>query len=142
MADTRITYLRNKTYNTKSNKIRKLRLPGGRLSVQYIKRASKGPQTYFKTKSRLSGLKRLRNPEYLALSKSQRRISRPYGGVLTPSEVKEKILRAFLVEEVKLVKELVRTNKKKSEKTKPVKTDKSKADKTKDQKKVKSSKKN
>ena len=117
MADTRITYLRKKSYNTRSNKIRKLRLPGGRLSIQYMGKRSKGPQTAFKTNSRLSGLKRLRNPQYAGLSKTQRRISRPYGGVLTPREVKDKIMRAFLIEEVKVVKEMVKQTSKKAEKT-------------------------
>ena len=116
MADTRVTYLRKKSYNTRSNRIRKLRLPGGRLSIQYTGKRAKGPQTAFKTKSRLTGLKRLRNPQYATLSKTQRRICRPYGGVLTPSEVKEKIMRAFLIEEVKVVKEMVKQTAKKTEK--------------------------
>ncbi len=116
MADTRITYLRKKSYNTRSNRIRKLRLPGGRLSIQYTGKRAKGPQTAFKTKSRLTGLKRLRNPQYATLSKTQRRICRPYGGVLTPSEVKDKIMRAFLIEEVKVVKEMVKQTAKKTEK--------------------------
>ena len=116
MADTRITYLRNKSYNTRSNKIRKLRLPGGRLSIQYMGKRAKGPQTAFKTNSRLTGLKRLRNPQYAGLSKTQRRISRPYGGVLTPKEVKDKIMRAFLIEEVKVVKEMVKQTAKKADK--------------------------
>ncbi len=121
MADTRITYLRNKTYNTRSNKIRKLRLPGGRLSIQYTGKRARGPQTAYKTNSRLTGLKRLRNPQYAGLSKTQRRISRPYGGVLTPNEVKDKIMRAFLIEEVKVVKEMVKQSAKKTEKAaKPV----------------------
>ena len=116
MADTRVTYLRKKSYNTRSNRIRKLRLPGGRLSIQYTGKRAKGPQTAFKTKSRLTGLKGLRNPQYATLSKTQRRICRPYGGVLTPSEVKEKIMRAFLIEEVKVVKEMVKQTVKKTEK--------------------------
>ena len=108
MTDTRVTYLRRKSYNTRSNRIRKLRLPGGRLSIQYTGKRAKGPQPAFKTNSRLTGLKRLRNPQYSRLSKTQRSISRPYGGVLTPNEVKDKIMRAFLIEEVKIVKEMVK----------------------------------
>lgn len=108
MASNRVTYLRQKSYNTRSNKIRKLRTPGGRLTIQYMRKTAKGPQTASKTRSRLSGLRRLRNPQYATLSKTQRSISRPYGGVLTPCEVKDKIMRAFLVEEVKIVKQLVK----------------------------------
>ena len=119
MPDNRITFLRNKTYNTKSNKIRKLRVPGGRLTVQYMNKKVKGPQTFYKTKSRLTGLKKLKTSDLRALSKTQRRICRPYGGMLTPSEVKDKILRAFLIEEVKVVKELVKkASSSKNDKTK------------------------
>ena len=49
MSNNRVHYLRRKSYNTKSNKIRKLRLPGGRLSVQYMPKKVKGTQTSVKT---------------------------------------------------------------------------------------------
>jgi hypothetical protein len=42
MTSNRVTYLRRKSYNTKSNKIRKIRTPGGRLTAQYIKKREKG----------------------------------------------------------------------------------------------------
>ena len=57
--------------------------------------------------TKLTGLKKLRNSQYKNISKTQRRICRPYGGVLTPGQTKENILRAFLLEEVKIVKERI-----------------------------------
>ena len=42
MRSTRVTYLRRKSYNTKSNKIRKHRTPGGRLTIKYLKKRTKG----------------------------------------------------------------------------------------------------
>ena len=39
----RVHYLRRKSYNTKSNKIRKHRTPGGRLTIKYVGKTSKGP---------------------------------------------------------------------------------------------------
>ena len=111
MPDNRVHYLRKHTYSTRSNKIRKIRTPGGRLTVQYIKKTSKGPQTAIKTRSRLSGLKKMSNSDYYRQNRSSRRISRPYGGVITPEELKEKIMRAFLIEEVKVVKKIVKSNK-------------------------------
>ena len=130
MPSNRVTYLRKKSYNTRSNKIRKLRLPGGRLSIQYTGKTAKGPQTASQTRSRLSGLSRLRNPQYATLSKTKRSISRPYGGVLTPSEVKDKIMRAFLIEEVKIVKQLVKAEpKQKAPKEAKAAGDKNKANK-------------
>ena len=121
MVDTRIHYLRKHTYTTRSNKIRKIRTPGGRLTIQYIKKKSKGPQTAFGVKTRLSGLKRLRNPDNWRAARSSRRIARPYGGVVTPTELKERILRSFLIEEVKIVKKLMKSQKpaKKTDEKKP-----------------------
>ena len=112
MPDNRVHYLRKHTYTTRSNKIRKVRTPGGRLTVQYIKKVSKGPQTAIKGRARLSGLKKLSNSDYSRQTRSSRRIARPYGGVITPGELKEKIMRAFLIEEVKIVKKIVKSDKK------------------------------
>lgn len=53
MAD-RVTYKRRKSYNTRSNKIRKVRVPGGRLAAQYVKKREKGVQPMMETKSKLS----------------------------------------------------------------------------------------
>ena len=111
MPDNRVHYLRKHTYTTRSNKIRKIRTPGGRLTVQYIKKVSKGPQTAIKTRARLSGLKKMSNANYSRETRSSRRIARPYGGVITPEELKEKIMRAFLIEEVKIVKKIVKSDK-------------------------------
>ena len=111
MPDNRVHYLRKHTYATRSNKIRKVRTPGGRLTVQYIKKVSKGPQTAIKTRARLSGLKKMSNASYSRETRSSRRIARPYGGVITPEELKEKIMRAFLIEEVKIVKKIVKSEK-------------------------------
>ncbi len=108
MGSARVTLLRRKCYNTKSNRIRKQRVPGGRLTIKYLRKTAKGPQTGVNTKAKLSGLSRLRNPQYQKQSHTKRSISRPYGGVLTPREVRDKIMRAFLIEEVKCVKQFVR----------------------------------
>ena len=111
MPSNRVHYLRQHTYTTRSNKIRKVRTPGGRLTVQYIKKSGKGVQTAFNNKARLSGLKKLSNQKYSRTANNSRRITRAYGGVITPEQLKEKILRAFLIEEVKVVKRIVRSQK-------------------------------
>ena len=109
----RVHYLRRKSYNTRSNKIRKQRTPGGRLAIKYVGKTSKGPQTSINTKSKLTGLQKLSNSRWRGLSHTQRTISRPYGGVLTPCELKDKIKRAFLIEEVKIVKKIFKEQNKK-----------------------------
>lgn len=106
MTNNRVTYTRRKSYNTRSNKIRKIRTPGGRLAAQYVKKREKGVQPMMETKSKISGLKQLGNKEVGRLTYTQRSIARPYGGVLTPKQLKERILKAFLCSEVQQAKAL------------------------------------
>ncbi len=101
MANIRVTYMRRTSYNTKSNKIRKIRTPGGRLAVQYVGKRGKGVQLSGPTNAKVTGLKRVNNSKNRTLSYTQRSIARPYGGVLAPVQLKERILKAFLSEEIK-----------------------------------------
>ena len=39
-------------------------------------------------------------------SKVARTVNRPYGGVLTANELRDRIMRAFIIEEVKIVKRI------------------------------------
>jgi large subunit ribosomal protein L34e len=49
-------------------------------------------------------LKRIRPTKLAQLSRKERTVSRPYGGVISAAALKNRIIRAFLVEEVKIVK--------------------------------------
>jgi large subunit ribosomal protein L34e len=115
MSSNRVHFTRRKSYNTKSNKIRKIRTPGGRLAAQYVKKREKAVQPMFETKSKLSGLKQIGHHARSRLTRTQRQISRPYGGVLTPKQLKERILKAFLCSEVQISKQMAyeRVNEKK-----------------------------
>merc|ERR1712046_306750 len=91
--------------NTRSNKFRQVRTPGGRLAVQYVQKKAKGPQNAMVTSAkRLGGLNSMRPNDYRRIHKHYRRVSRAYGGVFDHSEVKNRIIRTFLTEEVKNVK--------------------------------------
>ena len=48
----------------------------------------------------------LRPLKYMAISKRQKTVSRAYGGTLCAACVRQRIVRAFLVEERKIVKKL------------------------------------
>merc|ERR1712196_569135 len=101
----RVNYKRNKSWNTRSNKIRQVRTPGGRLTAQYVQKKSSGPGNGMRTSSmRLGGLRRMRPTDYRREAKHTRRISRAYGGVYSHIELKNRIIRTFLTEEVKNVK--------------------------------------
>lgn len=97
---TRVTYRRKNTYRTKSNQVRKFRTPGGRLLVQYRNRRVKSI-VCAETKQVLNGISR-----QLAyrVPRRKRTVTRPYGGTLSALEVKHRIKRAFLNEEMKVIK--------------------------------------
>merc|ERR1712151_196158 len=101
----RVNYRRNKSWNTRSNKTRQVRTPGGRLTAQYVQKRCKGPGNGMVTSSlRLGGLRRMRPTDYRRTTKHSRRSSRAYGGVYSHIELKNRIIRTFLTEEVKNVK--------------------------------------
>ena len=82
MLDRRVTYKRRASYRTKSNRFRKIKTPGGKLAIQYIKKKTNG--------NKMQGLKALRPANYRRASRTARTVSRAYGGVLTHQEVRER----------------------------------------------------
>ena len=110
MLDRRVTYKRRASYRTKSNKFRTVKTPGGKLAIQYITKKTKG--------SGLQGISVQRPPALKRLSYSNRTVSRPYGGVLTHIQVRERITRAFMIEEINSIKQKAAATEKKSKRTK------------------------
>ena len=99
---------------------------GGKLTIQYLKRSAGAS---------LAGIPRLRSPALSRLTHTQRTVARPYGGKLTHSEVRDKyvlpsiflnfflrIVRAFLIEEVKQMKRLMQQKERSSKKNKKSKS--------------------
>jgi large subunit ribosomal protein L34e len=107
MPDTRWTRegLRH-SYNTKSNRMKSIRTPGGRLVGQRVKKITNGPKCG-DLGVPLQGIKHYSNAKYSRTTKRQRTVSRTYGGTLCASAVKTRILRAFLLEEQKAVKKVL-----------------------------------
>ena len=106
MVSNRVHYTRRLSYNTNRNKIRKLRMPGGRLGLQYVHKRHRAPQLNTPSKAQATGLTSV--PSKLA---RQNRISRPYGAVFSPKDLKTRILRAFLLEESKRAKQIIKEKK-------------------------------
>lgn len=96
----RVTYRRKCTYRTKSNRVRKVRTPGNRLVFQYQNKPVKSAICK-ETGQKLNGIPR---KQVKRLNRRQRSVTRPYGGVLSGAEVKRRITRAFLNEEMKIMK--------------------------------------
>eukprot|EP01090_Pellita_catalonica_P018615 TRINITY_DN606_c0_g1_i3.p1 TRINITY_DN606_c0_g1~~TRINITY_DN606_c0_g1_i3.p1 ORF type:complete len:116 (+),score=11.68 TRINITY_DN606_c0_g1_i3:117-464(+) len=105
--NTRVTYRRRHPYRTASNRTRVVKTPGGKLTVQYVKKRSKGPKCG-DCGIALSGIRHLSNPEYKRISRRQKTVNRAYGGVRCSNCVKQRIVRAFLIEEQKIVKRVLK----------------------------------
>ncbi|CAK1550341.1 unnamed protein product [Leptosia nina] len=101
----RLTFRRRLSYNTKSNQRRIVRTPGGRLVYQYVKKPKKIPRCG-QCKSKLRGIQPARPAERSRLCYRKKTVKRVYGGVLCHKCVKQRIVRAFLIEEQKIVKVL------------------------------------
>ncbi|TKY69684.1 60S ribosomal protein L34 [Spatholobus suberectus] len=96
----------------KSNQHRVVKTPGGKLVYQSTKKRASGPKCPV-TGKRIQGIPHLRPAEYKRsrLPRNRRTVNRAYGGVLSGSAVRERIIRAFLVEEQKIVKKVLKIQK-------------------------------
>merc|ERR1712215_168810 len=103
----RVTYRRRLSYNTKSNRRKIVRTPGGRLTFQYLKKRPSVPKCP-QTGLALKGVKPSRPADRSRLSLRQKKVYRAYGGVLSHKAVREKIVRAFLIEEQKIVAKVLK----------------------------------
>ena len=100
----RITCKKRHTYHTRSNLLRRFRTPGGKLTIQKIRKVQ-SPVVCGDTGVQLNGLKRLRRTLWKNAPKRVRTVSRVYGGCLSPEAVKHRIMRAFFNEELKCIKQ-------------------------------------
>ncbi|KAI9320457.1 60S ribosomal protein L34-B, partial [Dichotomocladium elegans] len=103
----RLTYRRRLSYNTRSNKVKVVKTPGGKLVYQYQKKAVKAPRCG-DCGVALQGLKAIRARKLARVSKSEKSVSRAYGGSRCSHCVRSRIVRAFLVEEQKIVKKVLK----------------------------------
>lgn len=104
----RITYRRRLSYNTKSNRIKAVRTPGNNVVAQYLTKKAQAPKCA-DTGVKLSGIPSLRPFEYKNLEKRKRTVSRAYGGVLSAGAVKTRIIRAFIAEEARVLRAILKT---------------------------------
>ena len=103
----RITYRRRLSYNTRSNRRKITRTPGGKLVFQYLKKRPSVPKCPM-TGIKLKGIKPTRPSDRPRLSLRHKKVFRAYGGVLSHRAVREKIVRAFLIEEQKIVNKVLK----------------------------------
>merc|ERR1711972_1144942 len=83
-----------------------VKTPGGKLVFQQLQKTAKGPACG-DCSMRLIGLPALRPHEYRRLKKRERHVNRAYGGSRCAACVRSRVLRAFLIEEQKCVKQVL-----------------------------------
>merc|ERR1712224_855331 len=89
-----------------SNGTRVLRTPGGKLVLHTVKKKASGPKCGDCGK-RIIGVPALRPVEYRRLKKRERRVNRAYGGSRCAGCTRTRVIRAFLIEEQKCVKQVL-----------------------------------
>jgi len=112
MPDSRLTYRRRASYNTKSNKVRVSRTPGGKLVYLKVKKAGTAPKCG-DCGTKLAGIPALRPREYATISRPKKTVQRAYGGSRCAGCVQDRIVRAFLIEEQKVVKKVLKESQQK-----------------------------
>lgn len=109
--------------NTRSNKIKVVKTPGGKLVAQHVKKAASRVKCG-DCGSALAGISTLRPREFAQVSKTHKTVQRAYGGSRCANCVKERIVRAFLIEEQKIVKRVLKEQEDKEKKASAKKTGK------------------
>ncbi|XP_002730999.1 large ribosomal subunit protein eL34-like [Saccoglossus kowalevskii] len=98
----RLQYRRRLSYNTKSNRKRISKTPGGKLVYLYTKKKGTVPSCG-DCKMKLFGVIAARPKRLMSLSKTKKHVTRTYGGSRCNKCVRQRIVRAFLIEEQKIV---------------------------------------
>jgi large subunit ribosomal protein L34e len=107
MVNMRVQYRRRNGYNTTSNRTRVIKTPGGDIRLLHIKKRGTVPKCG-DCGSKLSGIPALRPREYSQISKPKKTVQRAYGGSRCGNCVRDRIVRAFLIEEQKIVKKVLK----------------------------------
>src|SRR5688500_3881333 len=103
----RLTYRRRHAYNTKSNRVRKLRTPGGKLTIHYIAKKTQTAKCG-DCGCELQGLPAVRPKVLRTLKDRERTVSRAYSGSRCDTCVRSRIIRTYIIEEQKIVKTVLK----------------------------------
>jgi large subunit ribosomal protein L34e len=113
--DSRVTKVGRHSYATKSNIIKKTKTPGGKLTAVVRTKKTAGAKCG-DCKMSLAGIPHLKASAYGKQQKRTLTVSRAYGGSRCGQCVKTRIVRAFLIEEQKIVKALLQEKSKAAKK--------------------------
>ena len=109
----RLTYRRRLSYNTAFNETRLSRTPGNRIVYLYTKKVGKEPKSACgMCPGRLRGVRAMRPKVLMRLSKTKKHVSRAYGGSMCAKCICDRIKRAFLIEEQKIIVKVLKVQQK------------------------------
>ncbi|XP_067930700.1 large ribosomal subunit protein eL34-like [Watersipora subatra] len=98
----RLRYRRRLSYNTKSNQVKISKTPGGKLVYLYRKKRGSISKCG-DCKEKLHGITPARPKELSRMTRRLKTVTRAYGGSRCHKCVRTRIVRAFLIEEQKIV---------------------------------------
>lgn len=93
-----------------------VKTPGGKLVAQHQKKIATRPKCG-DCGDALQGISTLRPRAYAQISKTHKTVQRSYGGSRCANCVKDRVVRAFLIEEQKIVKRVLKEQQEKEKKT-------------------------
>lgn len=106
MSCPRVSYRRRMHYATRGNRMKLVRTPGNKLVMQKRRKTSQGIHTpWVLGHKRIGGTKAFHHSDARLESRHRKTVSRAYGGVLSHDQVRDRIVRAFLIEEQRIVKQ-------------------------------------
>ncbi|XP_054541826.1 large ribosomal subunit protein eL34-like, partial [Pan troglodytes] len=107
-----LTYHHRLSYNIACNKTRLSQTPGNIIVYLYTKKVGKAPNSACGVcPGRLQGVCTVRPKVLMRLWKTKKHVSRAYGGSMCVKCVHDKIKRAFLIEEQKIVVKVLKSQK-------------------------------
>ena len=83
----------------KSRRLRRVQVKTTKENTTHYKQRNRKPTKCAVTGKPLAGLVRLTNRKYKNLNKTQKTVSRAYGGYMSASALKEKILKEIVLED-------------------------------------------
>eukprot|EP00178_Gracilaria_changii_P014272 TRINITY_DN40350_c0_g1_i1.p1 TRINITY_DN40350_c0_g1~~TRINITY_DN40350_c0_g1_i1.p1 ORF type:complete len:160 (+),score=20.87 TRINITY_DN40350_c0_g1_i1:28-507(+) len=107
----RLTLRRRLSYNTNSNKRQIIKTPGGKLVYHYLKKRGTLPKCG-DCHEKLHGIQPSRPFQRRNMPRRLKTVTRAYGGSRCHKCVRQRILRAFLIEEQKIVIKVLKAQQK------------------------------
>ncbi|KAG9047148.1 60S ribosomal protein L34 [Tulasnella sp. UAMH 9824] len=105
----RVTLRKRQPYVTRGHTRRRIiRTPGGKYVYQHLKKLGTKPKLEQGLKEMMHQVLARRPKELQRIAHHHKTVSRAYGGSRCASCVRQRVMRAFLIEEAKIVKKVIK----------------------------------